>query len=284
MTNVDQTFFEENGYVVVEGIVSKEKCEAVVSDIHAFLEMTDGDRESWYQGKRGRSGLAHIHQMQSLWDIRQDPAVHAAFARLYGTEKLWVSMDRTSMKVPSDPNHPEFEDRGFLHWDMDTSTDPATWTFFVQGVLVLRDTDASMGGFQCVPGFHGQNLKDWIPTQPADRNPMHPALDTLPEGKSVVPIPAKQGDLVIWDRTLAHGNGHNKGNLPRFAQYLTMYPAGTEEAAVDRVACWQGVRAPHFWEKDIPEALKSRERELQSTPSILTPLGRKLLGADSWES
>ncbi len=246
MSDVDQKFFEENGYVVVEGVVSKEQCEAVVSDIHAFLEMTDGDRESWYQGKRGSSGLAHIHQMQSLWDIRQAPAVHAAFAKLYGTEKLWVSMDRTSMKVPSDPNHPEFEDRGFLHWDMDTSTDPSTWTFFVQGVLVLRDTDASMGGFQCVPGFHGQALKDWIPTQPADRNPSYPKLDTLPAGKSVTPIPAKQGDLVIWDRTLAHGNGHNKGQLPRFAQYLTMYPAGDAASATDRVACWQEVRAPHF--------------------------------------
>jgi hypothetical protein len=282
MSSVDTEFFQKNGYVVVEGLVSKEKCEAVVADIFAFLEMTDGDRESWYTGGRRGGGLAHIHQMQSLWDIRQDPAVHAVFTALYGTEKLWVSLDRTSMKVPSDPDHPEYEDRGFLHWDMDTSTDPATWTFFVQGVLVLRDTDATMGGFQCVPGFHGQALIDWIQTQPKDRNPSYPPLDTLPKEKSVVPIPAKQGDLILWDRTLAHGNGHNRGKLPRLAQYLTMYPVGEEDSAAERVACWQEIRAPRYWEKDIPASLKGRERQLQSMPSELTPLGRKLLGVDPW--
>src|SRR2546421_514088 len=88
--------------------------------------------------------------------------------------------------------------------------------------LPLKPGD--MGGFQCVPGFH-KNLEEWIATQPADRNPKIPDLSTLPPGMKVTPIPAKQGSMIIWINTLLHGNGHNRGNRPRFSQYISMFPA-----------------------------------------------------------
>ena len=50
----------------------------------------------------------------------------------------------------------------------------------------LTDTDADMGGFQCVPGFH-RNLEAWIAEQPADRNPRIPDLSLLPPGRQVTP-------------------------------------------------------------------------------------------------
>ena len=58
-------------------------------------------------------------------------------------------------------------------------------------------------------------------TQPKDRNPQQPDLAEL-EVKS---IPGKAGDLLIWHRLLAHGNGHNRSDKPRMAQYIAMSPA-----------------------------------------------------------
>jgi hypothetical protein len=60
-----------------------------------------------------------------------------------------------------------------------------------------------------------------------------------------------------------------------------MHPArDDEEMRQDRIACWRDKHAPSYWEKDIPEALRGRERG--DPPAKLTPLGRKLLGLDLW--
>jgi hypothetical protein len=205
--------------------------------------------------------------------------MYQAFADLLGTETLWVSMDRATMKPPIDPRFPHYNDRGFVHWDLDTSQ-PLPEKLSVQGVLALEDTTEEMGGFCCIPGFH-RELATWIAQQPPDRNPQHPDLSRLPEGFQVTPIPMKAGDLVIWDRTLAHGNGCNTGMRPRLAQYITMYPARDDEAGrQERIACWRDRHAPSYWERNIPEALRGREKE--NPPAELSSLGRKLLGLDLW--
>jgi ectoine hydroxylase-related dioxygenase (phytanoyl-CoA dioxygenase family) len=188
-------------------------------------------------------------------------------------------MDRAGMKPPIDPRFPQYEDRGFIHWDLDTSK-PLPERLGVQGVLALTETTAEMGGFQCIPGFH-RELAAWLREQPEDRSPRSPDLTRLPAGYAVTPIPMQAGDLVIWNRLLAHGNGRNTGTRPRLAQYITMYPAADDETQrQERIACWREGRAPDYWERDIPEKYRGRERSRE--PAELTELGRKLLGLELW--
>ena len=278
LSEQDVEFFHRNGYVVVPDAVPPENLRAVIDAVWEFLEMDPDDRTTWYPPDR-RGAIVHIHQHQALWDNRQHPRLYQAFVDILGTEKLWVSLDRAGMKAPIDPAYPYYNDSGFVHWDLDTSK-PLPQRLGVQGVLALEDTSAEMGGFQCIPGFH-KDLAAWIAAQPPDRNPRAPDLSRLPDGYAVTPIPMRAGDLVIWDRLLAHGNGRNEGTRPRLAQYITMSPAGDDEAQrEERVACWRERRAPAYWEKDIPEKYKGRERRF--LPAELSPLGRKLLGAERW--
>ncbi|GAB4453120.1 MAG: DUF1479 family protein [Armatimonadaceae bacterium] len=271
--------FDRDGYVVVSEAVPTENLQAVIDAAWEFLEMDPNDSSTWYPYGRG-SSLVHLHQHQALWNNRQHPRVHGAFADLLGMEKLWVSMDRAAMKPPIDPRYPHYKDSGFIHWDLDTSK-PLPEKLGVQGVLALTDTTEEMGGFHCIPGFH-KNLAAWLSEQPADRNPRVPDVNRLPEGMKITPIPMKAGDLVIWNRLLAHGNGRNDGKQPRMAQYITMHPASEdEEARQERIACWQERRAPHYWEREIPEPY--RGRETKNPPAELTALGRKLLGLDRWD-
>lgn len=281
LTAEDRAFFDRWGYLVVKGVVPKENCDAVVTDIYTFLQMDPNDTDTWYPPER-RGSLAHIHQTQSLWDNRQNPRLYQTFVDLYGTEKLWASLDRACFKPPLSEKHPQHQDKGFVHWDMDTSTPPETWRFFLQAVLCLTGTTEDMGGFCCIPGFHRENLVRWIAEQPEDRHKHVPDLTRLPEGMAVTPIPAEAGDLVIWDVTLAHGNGANHGAAPRLCQYVTLYPEGDEATRLDRIACWQEHRAPDGWANNIPEPLQGRERVLYPEPAILTDLGKKLLGLKSW--
>ncbi|GAC1523206.1 MAG: DUF1479 family protein [Ktedonobacteraceae bacterium] len=263
---------------MVPQAVPPENLQEVVAAVWDFMEMDGDDPGTWYPPDR-RGSIVPIHQHQSLWDNRQYPRVHGAFADILGTEKLWVSLDRAGMKPPISADHPAYDDRGFVHWDLDTSR-PLPAELGLQGVLCLTDTTPEMGGFCCIPGFH-RVLAEWLAAQPPDHNPRSPDLSRLPEGMKVTPIPARAGDLIIWNRLLAHGNGRNEGTRPRLAQYITMHrPSDNEEHRQGRIACWRERRAPAHWERDVPERFKGREQRFP--PAILSPLGRQLLGLDSW--
>ena len=283
LSEQDHKFWQENGYVVVHNAVPQENLDATVAAVWSFLEMDPDDPESWYKYRPytrqdlcspiSDAGMVEIYQHQTLWDNRQHPRVHQAFSELLGTEQLWVSLDRANMKPPDRADRPEWGHKGMVHWDIDTSQDPIP--FQVQGVLYLTDTDEEQGGFQCVPGFHAR-FADWVRSQPADRDPRHPDLT----GLEVKSIGGQAGDLVIWHSLLAHGNGHNRSDRPRLAQYITMSPAQEENADLRaaRVRAWQERRAMPKWPGDV----RDWEHQHQS-PARLTALGRKLLGADSWQ-
>jgi len=282
LSKADWAFWEENGYVIIPNAVPQENLDRMVEAIWWFLDMDPEDSETWYKHKPftrdnrcspiSAGGMVEMYQHQAIWDNRQHPRVHQAFAEIWGEEKLWVSLDRANMKPPAREDKPDWNNRGMIHWDLDTSQQPIQ--FGVQGVLYLTDTAEDQGGFQCVPGFNN-TFEEWVKTQPEDRNPHHTDLT----GLDVRSIPGKAGDLLIWHRLLAHGNGHNTSDKPRLAQYITMSPARTDDEAARqaRVASWQERRPMPNWPGD-PRAW---EKEKQQTAE-LTPLGKKLLGVDQW--
>lgn len=279
LDDTDWKFWEENGYVIVPQAVPPENLDAVVQAIWEFQEMDPNDPETWYREpppqrvmrELSRSGMVELYHHQSLWDNRQYPRVYGAFVDLLGTEKLWVSIDRVNLNPPSRPGW-DFD--GFIHWDIDTTLRPLP--FQVQGVLSLTDTTANQGGFQCVPGFH-RKLEEWARTQPPDRDPMRPDLT----GLEVCPVETRAGDLLIWHSALPHGTSRNRSDQPRLAQYITMFPAQeeNEELRQERIRCWRERLTPRGIA--FPGDPRQRERR-QGRPARLTPLGRKLLGLDSW--
>lgn len=273
-TSDDREFFDANGYVVIPNAVPVPLCEAVITTLFDFLRMDRDNPSDWYRLPLKPGGMIEIYQHQSLWNTRQYPGLHAIFTELYGTEKLTVTIDRAGFKPPRHPDHPEYDHKGFTHWDVDTTNLPKR--FGAQAVLCLSDTDSDMGGFQCIPGFH-KNLEEWIATQPADRNPRMPDLT----GLTVVPIPAKAGSIVIWNNRLAHGNGHNVSNKPRLSQYVSMYPADrmSDEVREQRVEQWRNRTPPY---NSVFPGDPRRIEEDEGVTAELTPLGRKLLGVDRW--
>lgn len=274
----DHAFFAENGYLVVPNAVPQENLDAVIAAIWDFLGLDPNDPEDWYHEPLTPGGMIEMYQHQALWDNRQYPRVHQIFSELLGTEKLWVSEDRVSMKPPAHPTHPQYDHKGFIHWDANTSKLPLP--FRLQGVLCLTDTTAEMGGFQCVPAFH-RILDEWAQTQPLDRNPHAPDLNALPEGMQVTPVPAPAGALIIWMTALLHGNGHNISNRPRLAQYINMYPVIDDETLRQaRIQRWRERQPPAApWVVGDPRSVEASRYQ----SAALTPLGRKLLGLDRWE-
>lgn len=278
LTQSDRRFFDENGYVVVPDVVGVDECGAVIDALFDFLRMNRHDPTDWYRLPLKPGGMVEIYQHQALWNTRQNPRMHALFADIFGTERLCVTIDRVGFKPPFNPAHPDYDHKGFIHWDVDTSRLPIP--FGVQGVLCLTDTAEDMGGFACVPGFH-RGLEDWIRDQPADRNPRVPDLQKLPPGRKVVPIPAPAGSMIVWNNLLLHGNGRNVSDRPRFSQYISMFPAEklSQESREHRVECWKRRLPPGG------QVFPGDPREIEQNnfeTATLTPLGRKLLGLDPW--
>jgi hypothetical protein len=279
----DVAFFEENGYLVVPDAAPPEMLQDVIASIFEFLEMNPDDPDDWYREPLRPGGMVEMYQHQAMWNTRQYPRIYDAFSDLLGTPELWVSFDRVNFKPPSHPNYPAYDHKGFAHWDTDTSklpSPPLSGRLRLQGLLCLTDTSADMGGFRCAPGFH-RALEEWIKMQPADRNPRVPDVNAIPPEYAMRPIPAKAGDLIIWNTLLLHGNGHNVSNRPRFAQFINMFPARDREAMrEDRIRRWQE-RLPAAGEP-FPGDPRHKE-ELHGTTAQLSPLGRKLLGLDLWQ-
>ena len=264
----DRAFWEENGYVIVHDAVPQENVKEAEQAVWDFLEMNPDDPESWYTDPP-RGIMVEIYQHQTLWNNRQYPRLHQAFAEIRGTEKLRVSFDRASMSPPNRPPIWERDNLG-LHWDMSIDL---PIRFHVQGVLYLTDTAANQGAFTCVPGFHNK-IEDWINGLPEGADPKQQDLVSL----GVVPVPGKAGDLVIWHSALPHSAGINTADRPRVAQYITMSPAGeySEEARDRRVNAWKNRMAGFGGER------AEKEHETGTTAE-LTPLGRKLLGMEDWD-
>jgi ectoine hydroxylase-related dioxygenase (phytanoyl-CoA dioxygenase family) len=277
LTQADLDFFHENGYLVVRNLIPRADCEAVVDTLFDFLGMDPEDPEDWYRPPLTNGGMVEIYQHQSMWNNRQNPRLHEVFSDLWGTEKLWVSVDRVNFKPPQHPDHPEYDHKGFIHWDTDTRD--LDRPMHVQGVLYLADTAEDQGGFQCVPELY-RNLREWVKTQPEDRDPRRPDLT----GFEVKRITGNAGDFVIWHVLEAHGNGHNVSQKPRFAQFISMNRAPArgerEEQRQHRINCWENRLPPGgtVFPGDPREVEQNRYQTAE-----LTPLGRKLLGVDYWE-
>ncbi len=278
LSELDRKFFDDNGYLIVPNAVAKDDCTKVVDAIFWFLEMDPSNSADWYREPLTPGGMIEMYQHQAMWNNRQNERVYHAFADLLQESKLCVTIDRVGMKPPRSPLHPTYDHHGFIHWDIDTMRLPQH--LGLQGVLCLTDTEANMGGFQCIPGFH-RDLEEWISQQPEDRNPRSPDLSRLPDGMKPTPIPAAAGDLIIWDTRLAHGNGHNTSQKPRFSQYISMFPASrlTDENRLHRINCWKHRMPPGG--SVFPGDPRQFEQQFGQT-AHLTPLGEKLLGSEPW--
>ena len=275
----DWQFWMENGYIVIKNAVPKEQAERLAQFLWEFEEKDPNDPETWYAPPRAEmkmkelsnSGMVEIYNHQYLWDNRQSPRIYDAFVDIWGTEKLWVTIDRANLNLPARPG---FEFKGFIHWDYDPETKPQN----VQGVLALADqTDENMGGFQCIPELY-RTYDTWKLTQPADRDHFKP--DTT--GFELVKVKLEAGDLLIFNSTQPHGIRPNRSNgKVRIAQYISMMPAQEDHEALRqwRIMSWKDRKAPEGYA--FPGDPRGWEQTKYPT-AALNDLGKKLLGLERW--
>lgn len=278
----DWNFWLHNGFVVIKNAVSREQAQKTADFLWEFEEKNPNNPESWYTAARAEmqmkelqgTGMVEVYNHQLLWENRQTERVYNAFVDIWGTEKLWATIDRANLNFPIQPG---FEYKGFIHWDYDPETKPQN----VQGVLALADqTNLEMGGFQCIPWLY-RNYDSWKQSQPEDRNRFQPDTKGLEE--HFVKVPLEAGDLLIFNSLEPHGiRPNNSKDKVRIAQYISMMPAEEENIALKewRINSWKNRIAPEG------HAFPGDPRNWEQTKyniAKLSTLGEKLLGLKSWD-
>ena len=77
---------DEQGYVVVPGVVPRENIDAVVDDIWKHTGADPDRPETWYApGRIAGTGMVEMYHYQSMWNNRQYEGVHRVFAEIFGT-------------------------------------------------------------------------------------------------------------------------------------------------------------------------------------------------------
>ena len=273
LSEEDLRFWKENGYVVAREVIPIENCRATERAIWEFAGMDPDDPETWYLDPPVGNIMKEIYQHQALWDNRQHPRMHGAFSQIWGTEKLSVSRDRASINPPERPGY-EFKGP-WLHWDLRIEEIPPLEKIGVQGILYLTDTAENQGAFVCIPGFH-LKVHEWLRSLPEGADPREVVREEF--GDQAVAIEGGAGDLVIWHTALPHGSSPNSAEVPRIGQYITMNPVRREPSEESRA------ESERWWQERLTGLSKNEKAQehREGTTATLTPLGRRLLGVDSW--
>ncbi len=123
-----------DGYALVPGVIEPAAVARLLEALRDVEGLDLADPASW----GGARASVPMGGCQAQWDVRQDPALHAAFAAAYGDERLAVSQDRLGIKLPG---------AGALeiHLDVEPEAGPSVFG----GLVYLTDAPPERGAF-CV--------------------------------------------------------------------------------------------------------------------------------------
>ncbi|EIW68930.1 hypothetical protein TREMEDRAFT_68869 [Tremella mesenterica DSM 1558] len=184
-----------------------------------------------------------VHHEQFMWDIRTEPGVHGAFAKLWGTEELVSSFDGLTVMLPTNPKPKE------MFWPHIDQSPHRRGFFVAQGLVNLNDNGPQDGGLLVMKGsssvleqFFDEVGRPPLPSSKIDwhlfsRDEKQWFLD---HGCEWVKVCAEPGDLILWSSSTIHQNTPPQTDQPRVVSYVCMGPSHlqTSEDKAIRSMCW----------------------------------------------
>lgn len=151
-----------SGVVVVKGAIPADRAKLYASSAYDFLEsfglgFDRNDPSTWESAKlpfSHRGGLYNGYSCgheQYAWDIRQEPGVIDAFARVWNTNELLVSFDGLNISVPLDLDKEKDKELS-LPWPHVDQSPTRQFLHCVQGIANLAPNGPLDGGLMVLRG------------------------------------------------------------------------------------------------------------------------------------
>jgi len=226
---------ERYGFVVIANALDKdgvEKAKELLwTDIEKQNPGTDRTKSSTWKRvpfKNYTGIIAELAQSAGAWHVRGAPKVREAFAKIWGTNELLVSMDCVIAWRPwwlqDEWVKPQTEN---MHLDQNPFTKPGLET--VQGMVPLYPVTDDVGGLAVVPFSHTKDAQEKIRTSYPhfkDRGDWCTFPRDSDCTRGSVLVRAEPGDLILWDSRVVHGGKVGPGRKTK-----------TEDETLARLSC-----------------------------------------------
>lgn len=227
-----KAFFEEEGYLVVEGLLSEDElaaCREEIERLHrlsAELESA-GDpassrfqREPYAEGANRPDGLPVLRKIENTRETSayfRDLSVHPGLLRvvggLLGPDLLLFRS--TLMLKPAFHGSAHAPHQDSAYWPIEP---PALVTVSI----ALNDATTENGCFKVIPRSHTWGLKDWgLIAQAQDAEPAH---ERDVQDAHQVEVPLKAGSALFFHSLMVHGSGPNRSPHPRNTALYAYFP------------------------------------------------------------
>ncbi len=259
----------EKGYAVVKGAVPYEKAKGYQEKAYEWLKSFDNAEldfnkpETWI--KENLPVQSHINTFSTygvthekfMWDARMEPAVLAAFVRLWGTEELLVSFDALNVTFPNRKDQARKP-----AWEHIDQSPLRRGLHCVQGIINLSPSGPEDGGLVVYPGSH-KLTDEFFDTQTEKSSWERRDFYTFEQkqlewfkAKGIAPekVCAEVGDLIVWDsRTIHYGSEPSElSNQIRCIIYAAYTPArlASQEALETKQKIFKSFGGTTHWPHD----------------------------------
>ena len=229
-----KAFFEEEGYLVVEDVLSEDElagCRKEIEGLHrlaAELESAGDPRSSHFQrepyakGANRVDGLPVLRKIENTREISaffNDLSVHPALLRvvggLLGPDLLLFRS--TLMLKPAFHGSAHAPHQDSAYWPIEP---PALVTVSI----ALNDATTENGCFTVFPRSHTWGMKDW--GHIAQAQDSEPAYGHDLKEAHQIEVPLKAGSALFFHSLMVHGSGPNRSPDPRNTALYAYFPPG----------------------------------------------------------
>lgn len=218
-----KALFEEQGYLVVENILSDEELNACREEIER-LHQTAADleekgdpasgqfqREPYADGAKRKDGLPVLRKIENtrtFSDVYRDLAAHprlmAAVHSLIGPDLLLFRSTLMLKPAFHGSSHGLHQDSAY--WPMEPPT-------LVTVSIALTDATPENGCFKVIPGSQKWGMHEWGGIARQQDADLTDRQDVDTSGQ--IDVPLKAGSALCFHSLLVHGSGPNKSPHPR---------------------------------------------------------------------
>ena len=225
-----RTFFEEHGYLVLEGMLDADEVEACAREIERLHTLAAGlsdeerSRHSFqlepYAASgagQGRPVLRKIERTGKHSEVFRDLAAHP---RLLETIRMLIGDDlllfrSTLMLKPAHHGSAHGLHQDSPYWPMEPPS-------LVTVSIALTDSDPENGCIQVIPGSHKWGAQRWGRITRERDQPLTDREDV--DMGQCREVPLKAGSALLFHSLVVHGSGANNSSRPRHTALYAYFP------------------------------------------------------------
>jgi ectoine hydroxylase-related dioxygenase (phytanoyl-CoA dioxygenase family) len=218
LTEQQLHFYQDNGYVLVEGLLDKNESALYRKECHDLMERLSktANMDATWGSARETTGkntvILHCHDVQFYSAIFTHLLINerltSAASQIIGSSNVQLHHDKMFIKPPEKGSpFPMHQDYPYF---------PHAKHSMIAAILHFDDTPLEKGCVRVIPGSHKLG-----PLEHSSEGGWHLPIDQYPL-ENAVPCPAHAGDVLFFSYLTIHGSGVNTSDEARTTLLVQM--------------------------------------------------------------